>query len=80
MIKGLLGALCPTLGSGLSVYLSVVRLFFGQPLGDRPLLLLAVLLAVLGVQLVMMGLLGELIVRAYHEAQGKTIYVVREAL
>jgi hypothetical protein len=27
-----------------------------------------------------MGLLGELIVRTYHESQGKTIYVVRNIL
>jgi len=35
---------------------------------------------VVGVQLVSMGLLGELVVRTYHETQGKPIYVVREVL
>jgi glycosyltransferase involved in cell wall biosynthesis len=79
-IFGLLGALCFALGTGISVHLSVGRLFLGQPLADRPLLLLGVLLIVLGVQLIIMGLLGELIVRTYHEAQGKAIYVVREVL
>jgi hypothetical protein len=34
----------------------------------------------LGVQLITMGLLGELVVRTYHEAQNKPIYVVREIL
>jgi hypothetical protein len=79
-IFGLLGLLCLALGTGLSGYLSVTRLFFGQPLSDRPLLLLGVLLIVLGVQFIIMGLLGELIVRTYHEAQDKPVYVVREVL
>jgi glycosyltransferase involved in cell wall biosynthesis len=79
-IFGMLGLLCLALGSGVSVYLSVTRLFYGQPLSDRPLLLLGVLLIVLGVQFVIMGLLGELIVRTYHEAQDKPIYMVREVL
>jgi hypothetical protein len=34
----------------------------------------------LGVQLILMGLLGKLIVRTYHESQGKSIYVIREIL
>jgi hypothetical protein len=44
------------------------------------LLLLAVLLIVLGVQLIVLGLLGELLVRIYHETQKKPIYMVKEAL
>jgi len=77
---GLLGALCLALGVTVGGYLSYARLVLGQPLADRPLLLLAILLVVLGVQLVIMGLLGELMVRTYYEAQGKSIYVIREVL
>jgi glycosyltransferase involved in cell wall biosynthesis len=47
---------------------------------NNPLLLLAVFLAILGVQFLMLGLLAELIIRTYHESQGKAIYVVREVL
>lgn len=79
-IFGLFGMLCLTVGTGLGVYLSVLKLFLGQDIGDRPLLLLAILLVVLGVQLITMGLLGELIVRVYHEAQDKPTYMVRELL
>ncbi len=79
-IFGLMGMLCLTIGTGLGAYLSVLKLFLGQDIGDRPLLLLAILLVVLGVQLITMGLLGELIVRVYHEAQDKPTYVVRELL
>jgi glycosyltransferase involved in cell wall biosynthesis len=79
-IFGLVGLVCLLLGTGLGAYLSILRLFFDQPLADRPLLLLAILLVILGVQLLIMGLLAELIVRTYHEAQGKPIYMVREVL
>jgi hypothetical protein len=46
----------------------------------NPLLLLAVFLATLGIQFIMMGLLAELAIRTYHESQDKPIYVVREVV
>ena len=42
------------------------------------LLLLGVLLVILGVQFIVMGLLAELIVRTYYEAQGKSVYYIRQ--
>jgi hypothetical protein len=77
-IFGFLGLLSFTIGTGVGIYLAVLRLFFNQPLGDRPLLLLAVLMVVLGVQLLTMGLMGEMIIRTYHETQGKPIYMIRD--
>jgi glycosyltransferase involved in cell wall biosynthesis len=47
---------------------------------NNPLLLLAVLLAIVGVQFILMGLLAELSIRTYHESQGKSVYVVREVI
>jgi glycosyltransferase involved in cell wall biosynthesis len=44
----------------------------------NPLLLLAVMLFVVGMQLVGMGLLAELLVRTYHESQRKPVYLVGE--
>ena len=79
-IFGSLGLAMSGLGGILGLYLSVVKLALGQNIGSRPLLLLAILLMVLGVQMITMGLLGELVVRTYHESQGKRIYVVREIL
>ena len=64
----------------ISGYLTILRLFFGVGLSNRPILLLGVLLIMLGVQLILMGLLGELIVRTYHESQDKPIYAIREIL
>jgi glycosyltransferase involved in cell wall biosynthesis len=79
-IFGLMGLLSLLGGIGTGAYLTVIRLFLDQPISDRPLLLLSVLLNVIGAQLIIMGLLGELVVRTYHETQGKPIYVIRETL
>ncbi len=77
-IFGLVGLLSLGGGMALSLYLSVLKLFFNEPLRDRPLLLLAILLILLGVQSIILGLLGELIIRMYHETRGKPIYMIRE--
>ena len=79
-IFGGLGLLSFLVGTALGVYLTFVKLALGQDIGSRPLLLLAVLLMLVGVQLITMGLLGELVVRTYYESQGKRIYVVRDVL
>ena len=49
-------------------------------IGTNPWTILAVLLTVVGIQFLMMGLLGEILTRTYHEAQGKPIYAVRQVL
>jgi glycosyltransferase involved in cell wall biosynthesis len=54
LLSGLLGIL-------ILAYLSVVKLIFGQGIGDRPLLQFGILLVILGVQLISTGLIGELI-------------------
>ncbi len=54
------------------------KVVLGHPLGNRPALLLAVLLVVVGVQFVSLGLIGEMLTRTYHESQGKPIYVIKE--
>lgn len=77
-VFGGVGLLSSGLGFVLGLYLSFVKLVLGQDIGSRPLLLLAVLLIMVGVQMIAMGLLGELIVRTYYESQDKPIYFVRE--
>jgi glycosyltransferase involved in cell wall biosynthesis len=79
-IFGGVGLLSLGIGGGLGVYLTFVKLVLGQDIGTRPLLQLAILLMVSGLQLISMGLLGELVVRTYYEALGKPIYVLREVL
>lgn len=75
---GLPGLLCGTLGGLIAVYLTFQKLFFNVALGDRPLLLLAVLLIIVGIQFIVFGLLGELQIRTYHETLKKPIYFIRE--
>jgi glycosyltransferase involved in cell wall biosynthesis len=79
-IFGLGGFLCLSAGMLLGAYLAFIKLFYSVGLRDRPALLLAILLIMLGVQLITMGLLGELVVRTYHETQNKPIYMVREVV
>jgi glycosyltransferase involved in cell wall biosynthesis len=79
-IFGLFGLISGVLGGVLGLVLSYQRLFMRQSIANRPLLLLAILLMVIGFQFVTMGLLGEIMVRTYHEAVEKHIYAVREVL
>lgn len=79
-VFGLLGIISTVLGVVLGLYLSILKLGFGQSIGDRPLLILSVVLLVTGVQLFCFGLLGELLMRTYHESQDRPIYRVREVV
>lgn len=79
-VFGLLGLISMILGTIIGVYLTFIKLAWGQMIGNRPLLILAVLLLVTGVQLFCFGLLAELLMRTYHESQGRPIYRVREVV
>ncbi|MEJ5198774.1 MAG: glycosyltransferase family 2 protein [Anaerolineae bacterium] len=79
-VFGRLGLASAGLGVLVGLYLTFVKLALGQNIGTRPLLLLAVLLIILGVQMISMGLLAEMITRTYFEAQDKPIYMIREQL
>jgi glycosyltransferase involved in cell wall biosynthesis len=75
---GMLGASTFSLGALLIVYLCAERLFFNEPLADRPALLLAALLVVLGMQIFALGLLGELII--FTHARDLKDYRVEEVI
>ncbi len=77
-IFGLLGLASGGLGALITVYLGWVRLVQHQAIADRPLLILGMLLAFIGVQFLTFGLLAELMARTYYESQGKPTYVIRE--
>lgn len=68
------------LGSGIGVFFISVamKLFRGVDLSGNPLLALSLFLFTAGIQLISIGLVGELVTRAYYETQGKPIYVVKE--
>jgi len=77
---GPVGIVSGFLGFLILLYLSIDKLFFGRDIGGRPLLLLGTLLIIVGIQLIGMGLLGEILVRVYHESQKKPIYVIKKIL
>ena len=72
MLSGILGFL-------ILAYLSVVKLIFGQGIGDRPLLQFGILLVILGVQLISTGLIGELI-NFNSKSQSRNIQKITEQL
>jgi glycosyltransferase involved in cell wall biosynthesis len=79
-VFGFFGLGAVILGTVLGTYLTFLKLGLGQSISDRPLLILAVLLIVTGVQLFCFGLLAELLMRTYHESQNRPIYRVREVV
>lgn len=79
-VFGGIGLACGLVGLAITGILGFERLFFGVPLAQRPLVWLGILLTLMGLQFVTMGLLGELLVRTYHESQNKPVYRVAEVL
>jgi dolichol-phosphate mannosyltransferase len=67
---GGLGLLLGVVGTAVLLYLTALKLA-GQPIGQRPLLFLGVLLVVVGIQLVSLGLLSELITSHHEERSGE---------
>ncbi len=77
-IFGLIGLVSCLAGIIMGLYLSYQRLIVQVSLADRPLLLLAILLIIIGIQFITIGLLAEIMARAYHESSEKSIYFIRE--
>lgn len=75
---GMLGATTFGIGALSLVYLCIDRLLFNASLADRPALLLATLLVVLGMQIFALGLLGELII--FTHARDLKDYRVEEVI
>ncbi len=77
---GPVGLFSGALGFFISLYLALGKIFTGREIGGRPLLLLGALLIIVGIQFIGMGLLGEMMVRVYHETQKKPIYVIKKVI
>lgn len=77
---GGLGSILCLAGLASAIEVIVEKFSAGTFAHKNPFLLLAVFLFFLGVQLVLMGLIAELLVRTYHESQGKSTYLVKETL
>jgi hypothetical protein len=79
-VFGLIGLLSLFAGMVICFYLAMMKVFMGYGLAERPLLLLGVFLAIVGVQFVCMGIVAEIQTRSYHESSQKQTYSVREVL
>ena len=74
---GTFGFISSLLGLSIGGYLTIHKLLYHKSLSDRPMLFLAILLILVGIQFITMGLLGEMMVRM---GQNQPIYVVRNTL
>ncbi|MEC9291767.1 MAG: glycosyltransferase family 2 protein [Pseudomonadota bacterium] len=73
---GMGGLISLGMGGLICTYLTLLKLG-GSDIGGRPLLILGVMLIILGVQMIGMGVLGEVMMRIYHEPQGRKQYVLK---
>jgi glycosyltransferase involved in cell wall biosynthesis len=65
-------------GVGILCWLAFEKIALGSDIGGRPLLALGVLLTLVGTQLLALGLIGELLIRIYHEPKGRRQYILRD--
>ena len=62
------------------LFLGIRRIFWGVSVMASPLFMLAIMVFIMGFLSILMGLIAELLVRTYHESQGKTVYHIREMI
>ncbi len=72
------GIILMLLGFFILAYLVFVKIFFGEDIGNRPLLLFGILFVLSGIMMLSTGIVAELITRTYYESQGKRPYIVKE--
>ena len=77
---GRIGIILGGIGGLILTYLFFVKIFLGEDIGGRPLLLSGVLLVIMSIQFFCTGILGELMTRTYYESTGKKPYIIREHL
>ena len=74
---GFVGIISILVSLGMTSYLFIVKIL-GEDIGNRPMLMFALILGIAGVQLFSFGLLSELLIRTYHESQNRPIYRIRK--
>ena len=67
-------------GFFIDLYLVLLKIFYGETLSNRPLLLLGILLMILGLQIVFFGFLAEIMIRQYYTFSNKKMYNIKEML
>jgi glycosyltransferase involved in cell wall biosynthesis len=77
---GALGILMGLVGFGLATYLAVLKLAYGEELASRPMLTLAVLLIILGVQFTIFGVLADIMVKIFYSRDRIRPYTIARRL
>ncbi len=77
---GIIGFFLALFGFLIDGYLAFEKIFFGVHIGNRPLLLLGILLILTGVNLLGIGIISEILTRIYYESQNKKIYNIKTIL
>ncbi len=75
---GAFGILMVLLGSIISIYLALTKIFLNESIGERPLLILGVLFVIVGVQFITFGFLYEILTKIYYS--NRKIYEVEKIL
>ena len=73
---GRIGMVIGAAGGLMLAYLAMVKIFFGEDIGDRPLLLLGVLMVVVSIQFFTTGIMSEMMTRTYYESSDTKPYVL----
>ena len=73
---GRIGLISTILGSVITLYLTIMKIFWGMPLSNRPLLLMGILLILGGLQFISLGLMSELIINRINPAQRLPLSIV----
>ena len=74
---GLIGLMLSAIGSIILIYLVSIKFIYGLDIGDRPLLIAGTLLVVVGIQLISLGVIGEILSRTYFASSKEKSYFVR---
>ena len=74
---GGIGMTMGALGAAICMWVAYQR-FFGYESANRPLFFVGITMVLGGINLLMTGLLAEMLSRTYHESQDKPTYVIRE--
>ena len=77
---GTAGLVAGGLGFILLSWLTYQRLFMAVPMGNRPAMILGVMLILIGMQFLVFGILAEVLARTYYESQNKKTYVIRRII
>ncbi len=79
-IFGSMGIVLCFLGGIVSLYLVILRLFYGVGLADRPLFTVSIMSLVIGIQFLTIGILADIMVKVYYGQNGRKNYLVERII